>query len=165
MDQGELERNSAVEEYVRNRERQRAGLDRHFRGHDGFGWFYQDPDSISRDVLQSARFRVKKIADLSNLERVVEGKRHQLASGSFAIEPDLGGVSGGMNFTFSHPKDIEELLLQAQIERPEELIGKEIRMYWVGTQKEPLFPSSTLTPGATSRCSSSAPVLIINHST
>lgn len=137
MDPQELERDSQVKEFIRTHERQYAGLDRHFRGPDGFGWFVQDPDSIAPEMLQRARFPVKTVYDLSNVEASVEGKQHKLAPGSFGIKMDYGRsrAEGGI-FTFSHPEDIEEFLQQAGVTQPEELIGREMIQYWIGNDKE-----------------------------
>lgn len=97
MDQEELEKDGQVKEFMRTRERQHAGLDRHFRGPDGFGWFSQDPDLISPNWLQRGKFRVREVDDLSNHETFVEGEEYKLALGSFSIEMNYGrlGIRGG----------------------------------------------------------------------
>lgn len=119
--------------FLRTKERQFAGLDRHFRGPDGFGWFSEDPKDIS--TLHSARYRIKEVKDYSNKEikLMTEGGRiYKLAPGSFSIEMDYGKPeSGGGVFTFSHPEDIEEFLQAAEVEQPDELIGREAVLYWV----------------------------------
>lgn len=132
-------------EFMRTLERQFAGLDRHFRGSDGFGWFEQDPRSIAPGMLQKGRFKIKTVGDLSNVETFVEGKKHKLAFGSFSIEMDSGRAGLGMGlFIFSHPEDIAEFLQKAAVEHPKELLGKEMVLFWIGRNREPLAGDRTV---------------------
>lgn len=126
-------------------ERQYAGLDRHFRGPDGFGWFEQDPRSIAPGMLQKGRFQIKTVDDLSNVETFVEGKKHKLALGSFSIEMDYGrpGLGGGL-FIFSHPEDIAEFLQKAEVKHPDELVGREMIHFWISREKEPMVGDRTV---------------------
>lgn len=135
----------SLKEFIRTRERQYAGLDRHFRGPDGFGWFSEDPNSIAPEMLQRARFKIKAVDDLSNRKTLVAGQEHKLAPGSFSIEMDYGrpGLGGGV-FAFSHPKDIEEFLQRAGVKQPGELISREMIQYWVSKDQEPKVGDRTV---------------------
>lgn len=132
---------------VKEDERQYAGLDRHFKLPDGFGWFSEDPRLITPEMLQAGRFTVKHIQDLSDKITFVEGEEYRLASGSFDLEMDLGKYTGGMIFTFSHPEDIREFLSKAEVEHPQEMIGREMNLYWFGYSAEDSRPHAARVVG------------------
>jgi hypothetical protein len=130
MDQIEHEAN-----YWRNVERQSAGVERHYKLFDGFGWFNTDPTTVAKNNLHQGIFKVREIIDTSGREVFVDNNKYNLIDGSFDIQPDWPGGEGGGIFSFANIEDIEEFMQKAGVLNKQELMGREIIVYWFGGEK------------------------------
>lgn len=120
-----------LREYQRVVERQWAGIDPHFKKPDGSGWFKCDPEQIQNDSkFKKGRLPITEIYDYSDAE-TSDGRR--LPLGSFLMV-----IGDGSPFMISHPDDIKEFLERIGVSKPQELIGKEITLYWEGYHHEPV---------------------------
>ena len=110
--------------------RQLAGVERHVKV-KGRGWFYRDPNTV-KDAKKS-RYGITEVFDYSGRPTSIYNPDQDTYTevaypeGSFKIE-----IGSGSSFIISHPEDRREFLAKAGVPSPQELIGKQITLFWEG---------------------------------